>query len=125
MRQFHTLVFDGVLMSDALGTASYSAPEFNQLLGSADTLFLFLIGDQVTGTPTVQVITEHSPDGKVWANMTGVSDVLQALDNGKVWAKSSTALTVVSGLVRLKLNFSAGASPVAAHIRIWATGRGP
>lgn len=125
MRAFNQLVFDAVIQGT---TVTYTDPSFNTLIGSADTLAIEAIVDQVSGTsPTLTVDLQHSGDNRNFVSkLTGASAVIPAL------TLSTSAITttlgtepsspnVLLGYVRLALTL--GGTTPSAHIRIYVTGR--
>lgn len=129
MRLFNQCVFDSYVSGTA---ATYSDPQFDQMLGAAEKLVLQVIADQVsaTTTPTVSVRIEHSADRRSWAskNSGGSAEVNAAvLTVGATASQSAVGadagLTPGLGFSRLNISMSAGSGTPAARLRIFATGR--
>lgn len=129
MRVFHSLVFDENIESTATATIDAS---WNSQLGLPDKLTIFALTDTVsmTGTPTLNVQIEESPDQVHWLNKTGSAGAAE------LTATLFTAANTIAvgrdpgtnpsaGFVRLKtwIVGSGGQTP-KLHVRLWVTGRG-
>jgi hypothetical protein len=122
MRVYHALVFDENIEGNA---ALYTDPSFNAQLALCEKLYIYTLSDTVTGTATLTVQIEDSPDGVHFNNRTGTAEI-------NAQSISATAVTTLvardagtnlaSAFARLRV--SIGGTTVKGHVRIWVTGRG-
>lgn len=124
MLAFNQVVFD----ADINGTATtyYSAGQFNDQLGSADSLVVLASWGSVGGTaPKLTVGFEHSGDGQNWIPTvgTGTPDIYNIdLNSGPAWAGAAAGLTpVLLSFVRLAVNLG-GTNPTC-RLKLTVTGR--
>jgi hypothetical protein len=128
MRLFNEKVFDLFIS----GTEYvYTDEKWNDLLGMADTLKVFVIVDSVSGTnPALTLIFEDSNDGRYWYPVAPGAAVIGGID------LTPGQTTAVSGAVGLgtPLEFALGAyvrvaffltgADNKAHVRVIVCGRG-
>lgn len=122
MRVFHTLVFNENMEGTTL---LYSDPTHNAVLGLVEKLSIFALGDTVTGTTSLTVQIEESPDQVHWQSKGTAAEI-----NGSALSTSAVVPLVgrdagtvpASGFLRLRVALT-GTTP-EAHVRIWVTGRG-
>jgi hypothetical protein len=125
MRTFHVAVFDDAIEGT---TAVYTSPIHDAMLGLSDSLSIYGVATQTTGTtPTITVQVEDGPDERRWRSRNGTAEV-------NAVSLSTTAETAFTGndgsplgatrlgFVRLRIQLG-GTSPVA-RVKIWVTGRG-
>jgi hypothetical protein len=131
------LVFDQVL-SDSI-PIGYSDPRFNDWLGRADDLRLFLVGDRSTVGWACNIVVQESADEELadalwFSSLAGstlqpesvnfATAIMAAL--GTTVAAGSDTITMRSGrpstgFRRIKVELTEGTGTV--RVRIWATGR--
>lgn len=118
----HTLVFDDSIEGT---TAVYTSAEHNLVLGAPDRLFVIAFTSQVSvasGTPTLTLQFEMSPDGRTWLNASGTPEI-------NAQTISTTDRTTLAGsgsagirFVRFRLQLGGATSP-RARVQVWVTGR--
>jgi hypothetical protein len=123
MRIFNQCVFDSYVGGSY---PTYTDPQYDKLLGSAEKLALQAIADQVTGTtPSLTVRLEHSADQRNWMTKNATAE----LSSGTLTTPGTVSQFAIGadagsvpglGFVRLNI-LMAGTSP-AARLRIFATG---
>jgi hypothetical protein len=125
MRLFNQCVFDSYVSST---NATYSDPQFDAMLGSAEKLVLQVIADQVSGTsPTITVRLEHSADRRSWGNKNSGN---AEINGSSLTSGSGSSQSVVGsdagstpGLGFSRLNIAMGGTTPGARLRVFATGR--
>src|SRR5262245_43463011 len=69
---YHGRVFDEVLEGT---TALYSSRMLNDRFAQTEVLELFAVAELASGTPTLTVQLEESPDGIHWSNKNGTPEI--------------------------------------------------
>lgn len=107
-----------------LGTSSlYTSPEWNDVLGAADKLWLFVVVSEVVGaTPVLFVQIETSANDVDWANLNTNPEINRVtITGGARTVIRADAITNACGLARLRV--ALGASDDQARVQVWVTGR--
>jgi hypothetical protein len=120
MRMFNQVVLETQVFSSQTGV--YSEPQYNALLGSAEAIVIEGYGEQATGTPSVNISTEHSNDNKNWVALTAnvVSGVTPTTSAASTKMGSDTARC---GAYR-RLAITISGSSASCLLRITVCGRG-
>lgn len=123
------LVFDQVLSNGAVATSEFvpSDPKFNDWLGRANDLRLFVVVSRATilGSVTVKVEETADEEGPWWPRLTAINGAAFSDTSETVLVNSDREAVVFRpclGYRRLLVQI-AGEAPVSARVRIWATGR--
>lgn len=125
MRSFHALVYDDVVAGTS---ATYTPSHFNDLLGSVESLSIFVSAAQATGTsPTLTVQIEQGPDQIRWENRNTTAEI-----NGVSLSASTDNIETANdgdptGTTRLtyaRLRIQLGGTSPEARVKVWVTGRG-
>lgn len=123
MLVFSEKVFEGYLSG---AQSVYTDTVYADMLGSVDKLHIAGYADNPTGSPSLTVQIEHSPDGTRWMNRNATPEVnavalgtisggFRPVDDGSVVSRPTLPL------VRLRIGLSGG----TAVVRVWVAGRDP
>lgn len=120
---FHQQVFAGGVTA----TPSYTSPEFNRLLGSADSLYISSRVSQVLVTGlSIKTTIEHSNTGgaaEEW-KVAGAAVITGVTKDGIVVAEHTFKAGtdgILAAFVRIKLE--ATGTTANLYAEVWATGR--
>ncbi len=122
MKHFCQLVFSDFVV----GTANtYTVPELNDLLASADRLAIQAIVDQVTGTsPTLTIQVEMSSDDRNWSAKSGTAEInAVALDSISTKILTGIEPGTNPGHGRTRLRIALGGTNPQANLKLYVTGR--
>jgi hypothetical protein len=125
MLAFNKLIFDNTISGTA-GTW-YSPCVYDEILGSADAVFLMVHAMGVSGTsPTITCRLEHSANGRSFKEVSGTAEInAQALvTDTAIKSTSPTSLVTLTPYLRfVRLKVTLGGTSPSARLKIYATGR--
>jgi len=130
MMRSDLLVFDEYVFGPVLATPVYTSAIHNLALAAYDSLAIFAVVDQATGSGSLMVNVEHSSDGRFWLlknpsnlEINGGWNAFVANTPAAMWGYARGGLGPTLGHARLKIYFSAGG--INGHVRIHVTMRDP
>jgi hypothetical protein len=122
-RRFVELVFNDFIIGT---TPTFTAAQFDELLGSANRLAIQVVADKATGTsPTLSLQVHHAADERsfVSVSLVGGFEILPT-------ALSTTAVTILNGVAdysalfrHVRFRLALGGTNPGAHVKVYATGR--
>jgi hypothetical protein len=120
MKVYHQLVFDDTVEGN---TATFTRPEWNELLATTEVIVLAVYATQVAGTnPRLTIKSEFSADERNWTPSQLAPEVSSLALIGPTSAlASASSAGIVAGFRRLQI--SLGGTTPRAYLRIFATGR--
>jgi hypothetical protein len=121
MRIFNELVFEGYLN----GTSPvYTDPQFDAMLGAAESVVLAALCDQVSGSsPTLTVRSEISADRVHWTTGTQDPEINGAsITGGETATVQKNGGSATPGLAFRRFKIHLGGSSPASRVKLYVTG---
>lgn len=122
MRVFNIQVFDTVITGTS--TTWYSRSEFDGHLAQADGLVIHACVSNVGGTtPTLTIVSEHSPDSENWI-ATGASEINNvAIANNASFSAGNFGFTSANLGAYVRYRITLGGTNPQCRLKLFVTGR--